>query len=70
MDLSRGFHRLSIVVALIGLAVLLVLGLGPEGHLATASLSLWVWLIFLFAGLPAIFVLLLGWVIAGFRKSN
>ncbi len=67
MNISRGFRRLSVLVGLIGLAVLLALIVfeppGPPG-------SILAWLFVLFVGMPVAMVLLLGWVIAGFRGSN
>ena len=68
--IARGFRRLSVLAALTGLAVLIVLGFGPEGVLPTASMERWAWLLAVFVGLPAVGMLLLGWVVAGFRNSN
>ena len=67
MNISRGFRRLSILAGMLGLMIMLGLGLGPEGHLNTAPLYIWAWVTTLFCGLPAGLVLLVGWVVAGFR---
>ncbi|MFZ1889769.1 MAG: hypothetical protein WAU33_17240 [Candidatus Binataceae bacterium] len=60
------------MAAIVGVALMLLFMLGAEPRMARVSLLLWIWLIFLFGGIPAIFILLIGWVVAGFRqeKSN
>jgi hypothetical protein len=70
MGISRGFQRLSLMVGLVGLVVLLTLGFGIDGHLADEPVRVWVFLLAEFVAAPAIFVLLLGWVVAGFRNPN
>ncbi len=58
------------MAAVVGMTTLLILAFGPEGHGSDLSAVGWLWVTFLFAGLPAGFVLILGWVVAGFRNSD
>jgi hypothetical protein len=75
--ISRGFRRLSVLVALTGFMVWLHLWFAPpDGPLfliMLASLGLFgmaLWDALFFVAAPAIFVLLVGWVVAGFRNPN
>jgi hypothetical protein len=70
MNLSRGFRRLSVLAGLVGLALLLFLGFGPNGTLHDTPLWAWVVLLLTFVGGPFTFVSLVGWVVIGFRNSN
>ena len=67
MGVSRGFRRLSVLAAFSGAAVLMFLwvnqGEWPEPLQAVEGLAV-------LAGLPAIFMLILGWAVAGFRQPN
>jgi hypothetical protein len=65
--IPRGFRRLSVAVALLGVTVVFVLFIIDGGNWSAANFIL---VVALFAGLPTIFVLLLGWVVAGFRKES
>lgn len=67
MNISRGFRRLSVVAAFLGLMVIVYLWTQPDSHPTPAQLLAG---IVVFSGLPALFVLLLGWAIAGFQKST
>jgi hypothetical protein len=72
VGISRGFRRLSILAGFAGL-MLLLFSLDASGDLSgrfSPSAFEWLKLILLFGGIPAAFALLLGWVVAGFRKSN
>ncbi len=64
INLSRGFRRLIIVASLGGLLGLLMLWLSRApitiGYVALSVLAF----------LPAGLILLVGWVIRGFRNSN
>ncbi len=69
--ISRGFPRLSVLVALIGLTALsfefdVPIAIAVSG----GTVAFFVWMAIFYAGLPAFFVLLVGWVVAGFRKPN
>ena len=67
LEISRGFRRLSVVAGFVGffLLGLLVLSQGPPPTFGRFILALAV-----FVAVPAIFVLLLGWAIAGFHNPN
>ena len=72
--ISRGFRRLSVAVGLTGLIIPTLFLFAPS-LLATGTNSrdmalVWLWLAVFFGGTPALFVLLVGWVVAGFRKAN
>jgi len=67
MNISRGFRRLSLLAGFVGFGVIVFIW-GDSNQMPSPTQ-----LIFglaIFGGLPAIFVLLLGWVVAGFRNSN
>jgi hypothetical protein len=69
--ISSGFRRLSILVAVIGLIYeLFIFGVPTSIAVFGGTMTLIVSYAFFFARLPALFVLLLGWVVAGFRKSH
>ena len=71
MDISRGFRRLSVLAALMGLTALSFELEVPTTIASSGSTVAFVlWMALFFAGLPALFVLLIGWVIEGFRKAN
>jgi hypothetical protein len=67
VEISRGFRRLSVLAALVGLGVFTVLELLPYSDPSTKDLIVGV---VIFGIAPAIFVLVLGWVVAGFQKGN
>jgi hypothetical protein len=66
VNISRGFSRLSVLVAVLGAAVIFFFaitgGLSTPSEFATAILVLVI--------VPAGLVLLLGWVVAGFKSPN
>lgn len=66
--ISRGFRRLSVMAGAVGLLTLIYLLVSDSMN--SNALIKWTCVVFLFAGAPAIFVLLLGWVVAGFRKPD
>lgn len=74
MNISRGFRRLSVLTGLVGGIAMLVIGLGPNGTLGREPLSLTILPmivgLIMFVAVPVGFVLLLGWVVAGFQKSS
>jgi len=67
MKLSRGFRRLSVVAGFASSVLygFLVLSWGGPSTWGAFVLALAV-----FVAVPVTFVLLLGWAIAGFQKSN
>jgi len=67
MNISRGFRRLSVLVGLIGFVAIVVIWLGHDSGPTIAQIILG---LAFFVGAPVIFVLALGWVVAGFQKSN
>lgn len=68
MNLMRGFRRLSLLTGITGLVLVLSLSVGLEtGAFLFDSIEFyWFWQAVLFAGLPALFVLGIGWVITDF----
>jgi hypothetical protein len=68
MGMSRGFRRLIVVIAFLGIAMLSLLWLmsGEEQRIVEPLVAIPVVL----AIGPAILVLLIGWVVMGFRNSN
>jgi hypothetical protein len=67
MNISRGFRRLSILVGLIGFVAIVLIWLGHDIGPTVDQIILG---LAFFVGAPVILVLALGWVIAGFQKSN
>jgi apolipoprotein N-acyltransferase len=67
MGISRGFRRLSLVVAVLGAATIAFIWLGNDAHPTTEQV---LYGLSLFVIGPPIFILLLGWVAAGFQNSN
>jgi hypothetical protein len=67
MNIWRGFRRLSVLAAVCGEIAVVILWLqaGRQTTLTDIILGSLV-----FAGIPAGLVLLLGWVIAGFRTDG
>jgi hypothetical protein len=68
MGISRGFRRLSVLVGFTGLTVIVFLWFVNAPPFPTSKQVIVG--IMLFVGGPVIFVLALGWVVAGFHKSN
>jgi hypothetical protein len=66
MNISRGFRRLSVFVAIVGATVM---GWLWAIH-GAPSVSEFIAAFWLFVLAPAILVLALGWAIDGFRNSN
>jgi hypothetical protein len=64
MGMSRGFRRMILVIAILGIATLSLLWLmhGEQEPLTAMPVILAIG--------PAIVVLLIGWVVIGFRNSN
>ena len=66
MGISRGFRRLSIFAAAVGVSLLTIAWLtdpNPPGQIVAGLVA--------FGALPALLrPLLLSWVVAGFRNSN
>jgi hypothetical protein len=67
MGISRGFRRLSVLTAFLGLVVIVFLWSQPGSNPTVPEL---IFGFLLFVGVPVLFVLLLGWVVAGFQNSN
>ena len=67
MGISRGFRRLSVLVGIIGSAFVLIVGF-DNNRVPEMSVSAFAGLLFVFVVAPVAFVLLLGWVVAGFRS--
>lgn len=65
MNISRGFRRLSALAGFVGLAVLAFLLGGLDSK---ATLPQVIFGVLLLGGVPALVVLLLGWIILGLRK--
>jgi hypothetical protein len=66
--IARGFRRLSVFAAAAGVTMLTFLWLSDGG--GAPSFKQLLTGLALFGGFPAILVLLLGWVVAGFRISE
>jgi hypothetical protein len=64
MGISRGFRRLSFLAGFAGAIVIVCLWLST----GTPTVSEFVLALLLFVSVPAVFVLILGWVVAGFRN--
>ena len=68
MGISRGFRRMSLFAAVLGMTVFFVTWANnPFSKLPTASD--FILIIGVFGGIPAGLTLLLGWVVAGFRGA-
>lgn len=85
MNISRGFCRLSLVTAIIGTAFIVFCWIeGPPGQYRTIpnlAMGLFDFIeyriisnlamgLLVFAAAPAVLVLLVGWVVAGFQESD
>jgi len=66
MNIPRGFRRLSVLVGLVGLTITLMITWGSYG----LPLKTWITTFGILVVAPVLFVLLLGWVVEGFKKSN
>jgi hypothetical protein len=66
MSISRGFCRLSALAGLLGDAVVVCLWLGSNSYPSIQQMIIG---LVVFASVPAIFVLMLGWVVAGFQRE-
>lgn len=74
MGISGGFRRLSLVTAIIGTAFLVFCWVYPADPAFRVKFPLNIPTmaegLLLFAAAPAIVVLLIGWVVAGFQKAD
>jgi hypothetical protein len=67
MGISRGFRRLSLFAAVLGLTIAFVMWANNPYSTFPAGAEL-ILIIGVFGGIPAALVLLLGWVVTGFRN--